>query len=80
MQASDPVVASQMGRMVADLIPAPANDPDPFDGSGAGDWGEQWMDRRLQTMFQADEQAQPSPRLAELMRRLEFSLERDTPR
>jgi len=55
----------------------PANDPEPFDGSGAGDWGDQWIDHRLRGLFQADEQIEPSPRLAELLRRLELSMERD---
>ena len=54
-----------------------ANDPNPFEGSGAGDWGDQWIDHRLHALCQADERTTPTPRLAELMRRLEASLERD---
>ena len=58
-------------------LPDPANDVDPFDGHGAGDWGDRWIDHRLNRLFEADAQATPSPRLAELLRRLEASLVRD---
>ena len=58
------------------LAPA-ANDAEPFDGVGAGDWGDQWIDQRLRRVFEADAQATPSPRLAELLRRLEASLVHD---
>lgn len=54
-----------------------ANDTNPFEGTGAGDWGDQWIDHRLRALCQADERTTPTPRLAELMRRLEASLERD---
>ena len=54
-----------------------ANDASPFEGTGAGDWGDQWIDQRLRALCQADERIMPTPRLAELMRRLEASLERD---
>ena len=54
-----------------------ANDINPFEGTGAGDWGEQWIDHRLRALCQADERRTPTPRLAELMRRFEASLERD---
>ena len=54
-----------------------ANDTNPFEGTGAGDWGDQWIEHRLRALCQADERTTPTPRLAELMRRLEASLERD---
>ena len=54
-----------------------ANDVSPFEGTGAGDWGDQWIDHRLRALCHADERTTPTPRLAELMRRLEASLERD---
>lgn len=68
------------GRPTVQLVdgaPPAANDADPFDGVGPGDWGDQWIDSRLLRLFEADAQAAPSPRLAELLRRLEASLERD---
>jgi len=68
------------GRPTVRLInaaPDAANDADPFDGVGPGDWGDQWIDNRLMRLFEADAQVAPSPRLAELLLRLEASLERD---
>ena len=51
----------------------PANDAEPFDGHGAGDWEDRWADRRDAA------QAAPVLRMAELLRRLVASLPTERP-